>query len=91
MTRRGRRGTRGLSTILFALNTLNVLGSYADRFSTYLTLISDVAEWGVALAAVIMLWQRPADRYFAELQRARELTARRHPGGPVRPGAPGAS
>ena len=86
MTGRGRRGTRVLSTILFALNTLNVLGSYADRFSTYVTLISDVAEWGVALAAVIMLWQRPADRYFAERQRARELTARR-PGGPVRPGA----
>jgi predicted Ser/Thr protein kinase len=79
LTRHGRRGTRVLSTILFALNTLNVLGSYADQSSTYLTLITDVAEWGVALAAVILLWQRPADRYFTDSQRARELTGRRNP------------
>jgi hypothetical protein len=85
--RRGRRGTRVLSTIFFALNTLSVLGSYADRFSTYLTLISGVAEWGVALAAVVLLWQRSASRYFTELQRPRELAAPRNPGGPVRPGA----
>jgi hypothetical protein len=74
-TRRGRRGTRVLSTILFALDTLGVLGSYADRFSTYLTLISGAAEWGVALAAIVLLWQRSASAYFTELQRARRLTA----------------
>jgi Protein kinase domain len=94
-TRRGRRGIQVLSTVLLALDTLGVLGSYADRLSTYLTLISGAAEWGVGLAAVVLLWQRPAGAYFTELQRVRELTspqwpakpAPRNPGGPVRPGA----
>jgi predicted Ser/Thr protein kinase len=63
-TRRGRRGTRGLSTILLALNTLGVLVIYADWFWTYVTLISGVAEWGVALATVVLLWQRSAGWYF---------------------------
>jgi predicted Ser/Thr protein kinase len=93
-TRRGRRGTRVLSTTFFGLDTLGVLGSYADPFSTYLTLIAGVAGWGVALAAIVLLWQRSASGYFTELQRARELTAPqwpakpapRNPGGAGRPG-----
>ena len=81
-TRRGRAGTRVLSTILFALDTLGVLGSYADPFSTYLTLIAGVAEWGAALAALVLLWRRSAGEYFTELQRARTPPAQ-HAGRPV--------
>ena len=73
-TRSGGRGTRVLSTIFFTLNTLGVLGSYADRYSTYLTLISGVAEWGVALVAIVLLWQRSAGGYFTRLQQVREPT-----------------
>jgi eukaryotic-like serine/threonine-protein kinase len=94
-TRRGRRGVQVLAAILFALDTLGALGSYADRFSTYLTLIAGAAEWGVGLAAVVLLWQRSAGAYFTDVQRVRELTspqwpakaAPQNPGGPVRPGA----
>jgi predicted Ser/Thr protein kinase len=83
-TRRGRPGTRGLSTIFFTLNTVSVLVIYADWFWTYVTLISSVAEWGVALAAVALLWQRSAGWYLTGRQRARELTAPRNPGAPLR-------
>jgi hypothetical protein len=93
-TRRGRRGTQVLSVIFFALNTLGVLGSFADPFSTYLTLACGVVEWGVALATLVFLWQRRSGEYFAELHQVRELTAPQWPTRPAplpadrRPGRP---
>jgi predicted Ser/Thr protein kinase len=73
-TRRGRRGTRGLAAIFLALITLAVLGGYADRAVTYLTLLSAAAEWGVGLAALILLWRRSATWYFTEFHQGRELS-----------------
>ena len=57
--------------------SLGVVGSYADPFSTYLTLFAGVAEWGAALAALVLLWRRSAGEYFTELQRARTPAAQR--------------
>ena len=82
-TQRGRRGTRVLSTIFFVLDTVGVLGSYADRFTTYLTLICGGAEWGVALAALVCLYQRRSTGYFGQLHQARELTAPQWPAKPA--------
>jgi predicted Ser/Thr protein kinase len=78
-TRRGRRGTRGLAAVFLILITLAVLGGYADRAVTYLTLLSAAAEWGVGLAAVVLLGHRSATWYFTELQRGGELAAPRWP------------
>ena len=81
--RLGRRGTRVLASVFFVLNTLGVLASYGDRFSTYLTLICGAAEWGVALAALVCLSQRRSAEYFAHRHQAPELTAPQWPAKPA--------
>ena len=81
--RRGRPGTRVLAVIFFVLNTLGVLGSFADPFSTYLTLVCGVAEWGVGLAALVCLGQRRSGQYVDQVHQARPLTAPRWPAKPA--------
>jgi predicted Ser/Thr protein kinase len=82
-TRLGRRGTRVLASVFFVLNTLGVLASYGDRFSTYLTLICGAAEWGVALAALVCLSQRRSAEYFARRHPAPGLTPPQWPAKPA--------
>ena len=71
-TRRGRPGVRVLATVLFAIDSLTVLGTRSHGFLTPSTWIAGVAEWAVGLVVIVFLWDRRSSDYFAELQRARK-------------------
>jgi hypothetical protein len=59
----GRNWARILSTVLFFLATLDLVGVISQP-KTVLGLIFPVLTWLVGLAAVVLLWQRASTAYF---------------------------
>ena len=72
-TRRGRPGVRVMSTILFGLDCLTVARTYAHGLVTGPTWIVGVAEWGIGLAVIVLLWDRRSSAYLARQRQARSL------------------
>jgi len=71
--RRGSGGARVAGTVLFALDTVGVLGVLGSSQAGFgpakvLTLIG----WLIGLGAVVALWQRPSSAFFS----ARSLAGR---------------
>jgi len=75
-TRRGRPGVRVLSLIFFILHSLTVASTYSRGLLTHATWIASLAEWGVGLAIIMLLWDRRSSAYFAGLRQARQLATR---------------
>ena len=70
--RRGRNGARVAGTVLFALDTVGVLGVVASSQAglapaKVLTLIG----WLIGLGVVVALWQRPSSAFFSAGARSR--------------------
>jgi len=70
-TRRGRPRVRVLSLIFFILHSLTVASTYSRGLLTHATWIAGLAEWGVGLAIIVLLWDRRSSAYFAGLRQAR--------------------
>jgi Protein kinase domain len=79
---RGRSWARVLSSVLFAVLTVTLPFTFI-QVSYVLPRITTLAQWGLAVAALVLLWVRPSSAYFAAMRRPVTL-----PGGPGRPGAP---
>jgi hypothetical protein len=63
----GRNWARVLSTFLFGFACLQVIGSITTlvRSGTVLAFIVFLVEWGVGLAALLLLWRRESSEFFA--------------------------
>jgi Protein kinase domain len=86
-TRRGRPGVRVLSMIFFILHSLTVASTYSRGLLTHATWIAGLAEWGVGLAIIVLMWDRRSSAYFAGLRQARRLaTPQWRPAPPGRSG-----
>lgn len=73
----GRNWARVLSSVLFGIMCLHLIGgitSFAGSGHAILAFIAFVAvlaEWGVGLAALIYLWQRESSEFFAFAKQAK--------------------
>ena len=69
----GRGWARVLSTVFFGLFCVELLGEIASaaHAHAYSNLIVVLIEWGVALAALIQLWQRDSSNFFAYANQAK--------------------
>jgi hypothetical protein len=79
MNRKGRNWARILSTVFFALATLNMVAtvlltvagaaagnSFTAGSSTTTGLISTILLWLIGLAAIVLLWNRESSQYFQQ-------------------------
>lgn len=60
----GRNWARITSTVLFAIETINVLAGAAAISSGGASRIYSIVVWLIGLGAIIFLWQRPSTAYF---------------------------
>lgn len=60
----GRHWARILASVLFGINTLELLTTFT-RPSTLLGLVFAVVLWVVGLAAIVFLWRRESSQFFA--------------------------
>lgn len=75
----GRPWARVLSGVLFAVLTVTLPVTFI-QISYLLPRITDLIQWGLAVAALVLLWVRPSGAYFAAM--------RRPAGSPPSPGWP---
>ena len=68
-TRRGRGWARGTGTAFFAVYTLTVLGTLADKAGDPGAVVAGTLVWVAGLAAVICLWSRESGQFFAAWRR----------------------
>jgi hypothetical protein len=66
MTGKGRSWARIVSTVLFGLDTLDMLGVLREP-KTF-TVIFPIFTWLVGLGAIVFLWQRTSSEYFERAQ-----------------------
>lgn len=64
----GRSWARVLSSVLFAVLTVTLPFTFI-QISYLLPRITGVAQWGLAGAALVLLWVRPSSAYFAAMRR----------------------
>jgi hypothetical protein len=67
MNLKGRNWARITGTVLFALNTLDLLGVFNGSASSISSVFA-IVIWLVGLGAVIMLWRRESTAYFKPQQ-----------------------
>jgi hypothetical protein len=73
--REGRSWARILSTTLFATLTLTLPLTFLQI--PYLPLcVTALAQWTLAVAALVLLWVRPSGAYFAAMRRPAATRAR---------------
>ena len=65
---RGRSWARVLSSVLFAVLTVTLPFTFI-QISYVLPRITTLAQWGLAVAALVLLWARPSSAYFAAMRR----------------------
>jgi hypothetical protein len=65
---KGRSWARILSTVLFALLTLDLPLSFSNVPVTA-SRATEVIQWSLALAALVLLWVGPSNAYFAAMRR----------------------
>jgi hypothetical protein len=59
----GRNWARIVSTVLFCLATLDLVGVFSQP-KTVLSLVFPVLTWFIGLGAVFLLWRRPSTAFF---------------------------
>jgi hypothetical protein len=62
--RAGRGWARVVSTVLFGIDTLSVVGGAAAVQSGALTRLYGLVVWVIGLIAIILLWRRSSSEYF---------------------------
>jgi hypothetical protein len=62
--RAGKSWARIVSTVLFGIDTLSVIASFARVTNGAAGRIFSIVIWLVGLAAIILLWQRESSAYF---------------------------
>jgi hypothetical protein len=62
--RAGRGWARVVSSVLFGIDTLSVLGGAAAVQSAGLNRIYGLVIWVIGLIAIVLLWQRSSSEYF---------------------------
>jgi Protein kinase domain len=67
-SRNGRPWARILSTVLFALLTLSLPLEFIEVADLW-TGLTGLIQWALGLAALVLLWIGPSNRYFAAMQR----------------------
>jgi hypothetical protein len=67
----GKNWARILSTVLFGLATLDLIGVFSQPKTIY-GLVLPVLTWLIGLGAVWLLWQRASSTYFASAAHVRE-------------------
>jgi hypothetical protein len=94
-TQAGRAWSRVLSTIFFNFMSLGVVISIVSAATTTganaisgASLYFTIAEWGVGLTAIILLWARESGDYFAAARLARAMADYPPPPGYGPPGYP---
>jgi hypothetical protein len=65
----GRGWARVLSTIFFAMQCLGLLASFG--YHSGIAVILTLVEWGIGLAALILLWRPESSEFFASSKQAR--------------------
>lgn len=83
----GRSWARVLSTVFFGIQCLGLLGAVVSLFGSGASVpgfILTLAEWGIGLAALILLWQPESSQFFASAQHLKRAAAY----GAVPPGYP---
>jgi hypothetical protein len=65
---RGRRWARVVGTVLFALDTLSLLGNLTNRALPAANVIAAVLPWLCGLGAVVMMWNRASSEYYNSQQ-----------------------
>jgi hypothetical protein len=68
MCKAGRPWARIVSTVLFAIQTINLAASAAVPAASTAR-IYGIVVWLIGLAAIVLLWQRPSSDYFGSTQR----------------------
>ena len=62
--RAGKSWARVVSTVLFGIDTLSVIASFARVTNGAAGRIFSIVVWLIGLAAIILLWQRDSSGYF---------------------------
>ena len=65
----GRGWARVLSTIFFGFQCLGLLASFG--YHSGIAVILTFVEWGIGLAALILLWKRESSEFFASAKQAK--------------------
>ena len=92
-TQAGRVWARVLSTVFFNIATLGIVGIVIASGASHALAVSGaglfftIAQWGVGLTAIILLWARDSSDYFAAMRLARAMEA--YPPPPPAYGPPG--
>jgi hypothetical protein len=87
--RNGRPWARILSTVLFALLTLSLPLSFIEVPDIW-TRLTGLIQWGLGLAALVLLWIGPSNAYFAAMRRLAALPPQWGGNGPPQQSAAGA-
>ena len=67
--RAGKSWARIVSTVLFGIDTISVIASFARVTTGGAGRIFSIVVWLVGLAAIILLWQRDSSAYFGSRPR----------------------